>query len=95
MITVMYAIYDEKSKIYNKPFSMINEAVAIRAVKDLTLDKNTEVGRHPYDFSLWELGTYDDETAHFVPYETKRLICMAHEIDAFQIAENNKLEDVA
>lgn len=95
MITVMYAIYDEKSKVYNKPFSMINEAVAIRAVKDLTLDKNTEVGRHPYDFSLWELGTYDDETANFVPYETKKLICMAHEIDAFQQAETKKLEDVA
>jgi len=95
----MYAIYDEKSKVYNKPFAMINEAVAIRAVKDLTLDTNTEVGRHPMDFSLWELGTYDDETANFVPYETKKLICMAHEIDAFQAIEEQptekKIEGVA
>ena len=33
----------------------------IYAANDLT----TDVGRYPSDFSLYHLGTYDDETAKF------------------------------
>jgi hypothetical protein len=65
MKTKMYTIYDIKAKVYNKPFYVINEQVAIRMANDLLTDKSADVSKHPEDYVMIELGEYDDNTATF------------------------------
>lgn len=59
----MFSLLDVKSGIFNTPFFMVHPAQAMRACVDLASDLNTTVGRHPADYALLMLGTFDDQTA--------------------------------
>jgi len=61
MITLMYAIYDKKAKMYNKPFFQINDAIATRSATDLVSTPGTDIFNNPQDFCMFKLGSYDDE----------------------------------
>lgn len=72
MIVTVYAIYDSKSRSYSMPYFAINDQVALRSFMQLALDNGSEVGRNPEDFSLHQLGTYDNETGTLFD-ESKKL----------------------
>lgn len=57
-----FAIYDSKTKIFGTPFFSINNATAIRTFTDAANDAQTNINRHPEDFSLHHIGTFDAET---------------------------------
>jgi len=61
----VYSIFDGKSAAFSMPFYCINDAVATRSVRELADDPATQIGRHASDFSLYRLGTFDNETATF------------------------------
>lgn len=63
MITNLYAIYDSKAKIYNAPFSLINDQVALRSATQMANDPSTQCCKNPEDFTIFSIGTYDDQTA--------------------------------
>lgn len=90
MITQIYTIYDSKAEIYNKPFYVINEAIALRTVKDMQFQDN-EFTRNPQDFSLWHLGSYDDNHAIFELLSTPKVVAPVHEI--FRLAEAGENND--
>lgn len=65
MILNAYTIFDTKALIFNTPFFALNHGVAGRMCADLAADTNTSVGRHPADYVLYCLGTYDDTRGAF------------------------------
>lgn len=65
MLWSAYTLHDVKALQYNPPFFAINDAIARRMVGELATDLNTSVGRHPSDFKLYKLGSYDDAKAEF------------------------------
>lgn len=65
MKTNVYAIFDHKAKIFNRPFYLVNDQVATRTCLDLLADPNTDVAKHPTDFALFKLGTYEDTSGLF------------------------------
>lgn len=75
----MYVIFDSAAGLYNKPFPMQNNDVALRAAQDLVNDPASECSKHPEDFSMWKIGDYDDTTADF-PQHTHELIARFHEL---------------
>lgn len=60
MITGAYSLYDTKAGIFNTPWFCISRGVAIRMVMDLVSDPQTTINRHPDDYTLFEIGTFDD-----------------------------------
>lgn len=62
MKQLMFAVYDSKAKVYCRPFFVAVEAVALRAFEGGANDESLEMGRHPEDFSLHQLGEFDDDT---------------------------------
>lgn len=62
MITKAFAVYDHKAEFYGVPFFMQQVGLAVRAFSDLVNDRDTTVSRHPADYSLFEIGTFDDST---------------------------------
>lgn len=57
-----YSIYDNKSLRYHAPFFMNTDGEAVRALTDLANDPNTTIGKHPGDYVLYYIGTYDDNS---------------------------------
>lgn len=58
-----FSLLDMKTGIFNTPFFLSHVGHAIRACTDLGQDRNTTVGRYPSDFTLVEIGSWDDQTA--------------------------------
>lgn len=65
MITQLYTIYDSKAHVYNAPISIPNQAIAERSFAIAANDPTSFIGQSPTDYSLFLLGTYDDELAKF------------------------------
>lgn len=61
MITRMYAVYDVKSLTYAPPFLAQTDGVAVRMLKEAVDDNTTMVGRHPADFKLYCIASFDDQ----------------------------------
>lgn len=80
MIKNVYVIYDSKAEFYNQPFFIINDELALRSAMDLRQDLSTEVGRHPEDFTMFKIGTYDDTTATIDTDQAHEVICRFHEL---------------
>ena len=57
---VVIAIFDTKAKFYKSPTMMRTRGEALRAFSDLANDKQTEIGKHPEDFVLFMLATFDE-----------------------------------
>lgn len=62
MITRVFALFDSKAECYGTPFFMSNRNMAVRAFSDLAADRNTLVAKHSEDFTLFEVGSFDDAT---------------------------------
>jgi len=71
MISKMYSVFDKKAKIYNPPVFLHNTGVACRAFGELANNPEHQYGKHPGDYELWEIGTYDDALARVEPHGEK------------------------
>jgi len=65
VILQIFAVYDSKVGAYMAPFFMSSRGQAIRAFCDTAEDPNSQLGKHPEDFTLFHLGEYDDQSASF------------------------------
>lgn len=76
MKEIICAVHDEQMKLFNKPVSFRNEAVAMRAFGDLVEgDKDSVYIKHPASFGLYKLGVIDYETGKIIADEIPTLLC--------------------
>lgn len=61
----VFSIYDSKVEAYMRPFFEQTRGSAIRAITEAVNDKSTGLAKHPADFTLFELGDFDDADANF------------------------------
>lgn len=62
----IFSVFDSKVGYYLKPFDMRSKGEALRAFVDLVNDKNTAVGKHPEDYVLFHLGSFNELDGKFV-----------------------------
>lgn len=55
-----YSVFDRKSLQYWPPYFCATDGAATRMLSDLVSDVDTNVGRHPADYVLFYVGSYDD-----------------------------------
>lgn len=58
----LFSILDGKSGVYNDTFTAISRGVALRLFTDLVNDPKTTIARHPEDYTICEVGTFEDTT---------------------------------
>lgn len=63
MILQVFCVYDCKAEAYMQPFFFQGRGQAIRAFTDLANDKSTSVGSHPADYTLFQIGDFNDSSA--------------------------------
>lgn len=61
MITNLYSVYDVKTKLYQYPFQTVNDETAKRSFKHVCNEKNHIFNNNPEDYSLFKVGSWDDE----------------------------------
>ena len=69
MKKIYYAVYDRKAEMFSPPFLEVKDGTAIRAIQDAIASKDHPFAKHPEDFSLHQLGIFDDETGIITPNE--------------------------
>lgn len=62
-----YSIYDRKALVYHSPFFAVADGAALRSFSDLANDADTTVGKHPSDYILFRVCTFDDATGELLP----------------------------
>lgn len=74
------AVKDRAVNAYNRPIYVPTVGVAIRSFNDECNKKDSELHNHPEDYDLYEIGSWDDETAIYSSLETPRVITRAQDI---------------
>ncbi|WNK13517.1 MAG: nonstructural protein [Microvirus sp.] len=62
-----FTMYDSVARVYTPPFFMASAAVAIRAFALAANTPDSKVGLSTSDFTLFEIGVFDDETGAMEP----------------------------
>lgn len=75
----LFTVYDSKTESYGVPFAMITKGEALRGFADVANDPSTQISKYPADFTLFELGEYDETTAFFNIHQTKINLGTANE----------------
>ncbi len=61
MLGHIYSVYDVKAVLYMRPFVAQADGEAARLFSDLTTDVDHPMGKHPEDYSLYRLGSFNDQ----------------------------------
>lgn len=75
LILGMYAVIDDKAQAFFNPFVARQKAEAYRSFGDSIKDPQGNLGKHPADFALYQLGTFDPSTGHIDGFDIPQLVC--------------------
>lgn len=75
MKLLAFSIVDAALSAYRTPFFCPTKGQASRYFGDLVTDGQTEIAKHPTDYSLWEVGSFDDATGRLESGSTPVLVC--------------------
>ena len=78
MIVHLFAVLDSATGVYDGPVPALSDIAAMRNFGDMARNPESAVGKHPSDFSLWNVGTWNDATGEIV-CESKK--CLAYAVD--------------
>lgn len=80
MIIHCYCIFDRKALSYHPPYYAPTDGAAVRTLADAVADANNMLGRHPNDYVLYCVGSFDDSKGSMEPASPLR-----HVIDAIAL----------
>lgn len=67
----MYSIYDSKSESYQQPVFAQTRGVVIRSLSQACADVNHDFHKFAADFTLFEIGEFDERTGMITPHASK------------------------
>jgi len=67
LIVKVYTLFDEKAAFYGSPFYCKTDNEALRMVSDAARSTETLIGTHPEDYSLYNVGQFDDNAGKLIP----------------------------
>jgi hypothetical protein len=68
-------VRDRTADVFGQPFFVARIGQAIRSFSDEvnSTSSDSAIAKHPEDFDLYELGTFDDETASFETFVPRQV----------------------
>jgi len=92
MKLLAFTVYDEKAEVYATPFFTPAIGQASRMFADLANNKETAIGKHPEDYTLYHIGYYLDTHAKFDNNEQPVLIGRA--LDYIEREPNARFKEI-
>ncbi len=72
MKLLVFSIYDSKAEGFITPFFMPKIGQATRVFNDCCNDKTHQFFKNPGDYTLFEIGEFDDEDGGMTMYDAKK-----------------------
>lgn len=69
----VFSIYDRAAQAYGRPFVAPHVGIAMREFEDVVNNDKSDLFRHPDDYSLFEIGIFDDSSAELEASKPKQL----------------------
>jgi hypothetical protein len=81
MIQIIVSVKDSAAQAFGRPIFVPSTAVAVRSFRDEInrKDSTEDMAKHPEDFELYELGSFDDSNGAIVVVEP-RLVARAKDL---------------
>jgi hypothetical protein len=79
MLQKLFSIYDSKAESFSNPVYLNSTGLAVRTFSDSVQDPESPFHQHPADYTLFELGTYEDTNAKFDLLPTPKSLFVAIE----------------
>ncbi len=76
---LVYTIYDSKANAYLHPFCTLTRPLALRIFATAAQDPTQEISRWPDDFTLFEIGSFDDNTGTITNHDAKVSLGLANQ----------------
>lgn len=76
----IFTVYDCKAKTYLNPFVQRTSAEAIRGFESAANDTQSSISQYPEDFTLMEIGEWDETNATIIPNDAKISLATAIEL---------------
>lgn len=70
----IFTVFDQKAKAHLPPFFLPEIGMAERTFADCCNDKEHQFGKHPEDYTLMRIGTFDDQTAYIKILEVPEVL---------------------
>lgn len=74
MISRVFSVHDQKAVAFLPPFFFGTVGQAVRAISDCVTDPNHSFGNHPEDYTLFEVGSWDDSTGVLTPLDEPKVV---------------------
>lgn len=83
-----FSVYDSKAKAYLPPFFLHNTGMATRIFQNCANDPTHTFGANPGDYTLFHIGSFDDNTGTLEALKTPISLGLAQEFkDATQVPD--------
>lgn len=69
----LYSVFDSKGGFHLSPFPAANDAVAARQFGEFCTNPETPMNKHPEDYSLKAIGSFDDESGAVGPIDHRSI----------------------
>lgn len=67
----VFSVYDSKAQAYLQPFYAVNAAVALRTFERAVRDETSDFNRYAPDYTLFEIGLWDQDTGELQAHAAK------------------------
>lgn len=75
----IFSVHDSKAEAYLTPIFVKTSGEAIRMFENSCKNKESQFALHPSDFTLCEIGSYNEESAELISLEKPVLLSNASE----------------
>jgi len=81
-VLIACCVRDEALQAFNRPFFVNSAGFAMRSFEDEVNrdDPNNAMLHHPKDFSLWQIGTFDEESGRMESLDVPIRLCQAESV---------------
>lgn len=81
MKLVVCSVRDSAVDAFARPIFVPTTALAVRQFGDEFKNPDSQIKKHPGDFALFELGSFDEETGKFYNLETPRQLIRGSDLE--------------
>ncbi len=75
MKLLAFTVYDEKAECFGHPFFVSAMGIATRYMAEWVNNENSMMGKHPEDFTMYQIGFWNDSEAKFENFGQPKFIC--------------------
>ncbi|WNK14419.1 MAG: nonstructural protein [Microvirus sp.] len=94
MIYRLFSIYDTVLETYHLPFAAVSDREAMRTLHLSMLDEQSMLYQSANDYTLYEVGSYDDSNANYINNLHIHTIRLSEIKNQINLNKKNQIQDL-